>query len=139
MSATTFMLDEVINFNFGAIAQPALASHFFGISTAVATVAGITGATEPPTANGYSRYTFTNNQTTHWSHSAGSGTHNDETIVFGANTNTDWGTIRSIFIADSGTRDAGNVLWYYNFPVPFVVQIGATITFAIGSVVITMT
>jgi hypothetical protein len=49
-----------------------------------------------------------------------------------------WGTILSIFIANSGTRAAGDVLWYYTLSPSRVVAINTIESFAVGAVVVTM-
>ena len=47
MPATTLMKNEILNFNFGAIAQTTIATMYFGLSTTLVTVAGLASSTEP--------------------------------------------------------------------------------------------
>jgi len=130
------MKNEILNFNFGAIAQTTIATMYFGLSTTLVTVAGLASSTEPATANGYARVAFTNNQSTHWHNSTASSIHNDETVAFPQSTDS-WGTILSLFISESGTRAAGDIWWYCTLSPSIAVPNLTTVTFAIGSIIFT--
>jgi hypothetical protein len=62
---------------------------------------------------------------------------NGRAITFGTPSSA-WGTILSVFIADSITRHAGNVLWYYTLNPSRVIGINSIESFAVGAVVVTM-
>jgi hypothetical protein len=62
---------------------------------------------------------------------------NGRAITFPTST-ASWGEIKSIFIADSATRHAGNVMWYYTLSPYRTIANNTTESFAIGAVVVTL-
>ena len=73
-----------------------------------------------------------------WSISTTGTLTNGKAITF-PESSGDWGTAVSLFIADSITRDAGNVLWYQPLSPTVVVQTNTIVDFPIGTVIVTMT
>ena len=134
MPATTTMINNILNYNFGSQAySPALpATMYFGLSTTLVNATGLPSATEPA---GYVRKSFTNN-TTNWNTSTVASLSNKVALVF-AETTGDLGTIRSIFIATAAS--AGTILWYYTLAPAIVVLDNTVLTFAIGTIIVTMT
>ena len=138
MPASNYAINKVLNNVFGATSASVPATMYFGLSTEVMTAATLgTLSTEPATAMGYARKSATNDHTT-WTTSTVQTLASDIAIVFDASTDV-WGLIRAVFIADSGTRAAGNIWWYYNFSPAFEVGDSTQITLASGTIVATMT
>jgi len=140
MGATTAQLNNILNYTFGAVAfSPANpATMYFGLSTTTVDATGLASSTEPLTASGYARIAFTNNQSSHWHNSTAASIHNDIAVTFAESTAA-WGTILSVFIADSGTRAAGNIIWYQTLSPSLVVQDNTIVEFPAESIVVTMT
>jgi hypothetical protein len=140
MPATNDTINAILNLTFGSQAavpiDPMPATMYIGLSTTLVDATGLASSTEPATADAYARVTFTNNDT-NWSTSTAASLHNDVAITFTEST-ASWGTIQSIFIADSGTRAAGNILWYATLSPALVVGDNTVVSFGVGSVVVTI-
>lgn len=108
------------------------AAHALGITT-VAVTDSMTGATvtEPPAANGYSR------QDCPFDAAAAGQAQNTAIEEFGPNTNVDWGTIISFFIADSLTFGAGGIVVYGNLTTPRAVAVDDVLQFAANAITVT--
>ena len=142
LSITTYTLNRILNYNFGAQTYDPDASGkiYFGLSTSTVTEAGLSTVTEPLAASGYARVSHDNDKTT-WTTSSGAtpGLHNDISIAF-PSSSASWGVINSIFIADVATRAAGNILWFDTLSPGIIVQTGTTaLTFAANTLLVTMT
>jgi hypothetical protein len=111
---------------------------YMGLSTADPTLDG-SGINEPATANGYARVTTAG---TDWNAASGTTTAtstNAQPFTFGPNTTSAWGHVTHWFASDSGTRAAGNMLFWGELPVHKDVSVGDTVTFAATTgVVLTM-
>jgi hypothetical protein len=112
---TLFTINRILNYNFGGhIYTPddGASKLWFGLSTTVVDNTGLASVTEPLTADNYSRQGYLDSN---WNASTGvnppSGVTNNAPVYFSTPTTT-WGEIRSLFVSDSATRAAGNVLWY---------------------------
>jgi hypothetical protein len=137
--ATTAMLNNILNYNFGSQAySPALpATMYFGLSTTLVGAAGLATVTEPLTASAYARVAYVND-TAKWTTSSTGSLSNKVVIAF-PQSSASWGTILSVFIADSATRAAGNVLWYTTLAPSILIQNYTIYSIAIGAIVVTMT
>lgn len=138
MPATTLTKNNILNYNFGSQAySPSLPSTmYFGLSTTLVGPTGLATTTEPLTASGYARVSYLNN-TDKWTTSTVGSLSNKIAISF-AQSSVAWGTILGVFIADSGTRATGNVIWYHNIDPSIIVQTLTIVTFAIGAIIVTM-
>jgi hypothetical protein len=141
MPASNFTKNVLLNHCFGQIssATVSIATIYFGLST-TEVIATSTGATvaEPPTADGYARIAFTNNQSGHWSNSTAETLNNSgEAVTFAESTDI-WGDIVSLFIADSGTRAAGNILWYTTLLPSLSVGDNTVVDFGAGTIIVTL-
>jgi hypothetical protein len=149
MPATNYTINKILNWNFGRVAynpddNGGTKKIWLGLSDMVLDATIVAGATigthEPATANGYVRYGFTNDQTNHWSNSTLQTLQNGSSgiVTFGPATTSGWGTMLALFMSDAETRATGNILWYMNLNPTIISQLGTTITFAAGSIVVTM-
>lgn len=143
MPATTYMKNLILNYNFGSISYTPTTPLWFGLS--YSTVPTNLTADEPPAAYAYLRSPITTgyaNTTAGWTTSTAGSLSNKIAISFPQSTGV-WSTtvapIRSLFIADNGTRASGNILWYSNLSPVLVIPTSTTTTFAIGSIVVTLT
>ena len=139
MPATLLCLNNILNYNFGAIAyaQTLPATMYFGLSTHLLTATDVatTDAVEP-TVGSYARKSFTNNDT-NWSTSTLGTSHNDVALTFIEST-ASWGTALSIFITDTASG-AGNIWWYYTLNPEIIIQDNTIVNFPIGSIIVSMT
>ena len=142
MPATTYALNKILNYNFDTRAFTPPTAFWVGLSLAVCTSASTGSADTAINALGYSyaRVSYTNNAgtDTNWTTSSVGTLSNKIAITFPESTGA-WGEIKSIFLADSTTEGAGNILWYYNFSPTFTIGTGTTATFAVGSIIVSMT
>ena len=136
MPASTYIKNKILDLRFGGTAYAAEATIYFGLST-VALTADNTGATvTEPVAGGYARVSYSNNKTT-WTTSASERLENAIDIDFAVST-ASWGTIQAIFIADSITTGAGNMLWYYNLTPTVTVGDATIVSFVAGAIIARM-
>ena len=73
-----------------------------------------------------------------WTASTVASLSNTDTVSFPKST-ASWGTILSLFIANSGTTGAGNILWYCTLSPTITVLNNTTLSFEANSLVFTMT
>ena len=142
---TTFAINRILNYNFGNIPYTPDdgASHLWlGLSTTLIDNTGLTSVTEPLAASGYTRMQVDDSN---WNPSTGvnppSGVTQNVDITFPHNT-ASWGIIQSLFLSDSATRAAGNVLWYKTLSPAIIIQEGTEDIYfnsAIPDITFTMT
>ena len=139
MPATTITLNNILNYNFGAQVYSPVnpANMYFGLSTTLVDATGLATSTEPATASGYTRQTYVND-TAKWTTSSVASLSNKIAITW-TQASASWGTILSVFIADSTTRAAGNILWYHTLSPTMPVPLNTTVSFAIGAIIVTIT
>ena len=103
--------------------------------------------TEVTNANAYARVSVGANALTNWAAtqggtSASSGTtgttSNLAVINFPTVTTASWGTIQCFGLVDSGTWGAGNLWVYSTITTPPTLTVGATASFAIGTLTVTV-
>jgi hypothetical protein len=129
-SATTYTINNILNFAFGSkpYSPDNAGEIYFGLSTTLIDETGLATVTEPLVGS-YARVAADNDKTTWTTSSAASGVDNSITIDFPAST-ASWGIVLSLFIADSGTTGAGNILWRTALTPGIIVQGGTqAITF----------
>jgi len=135
MPISTYAGVKILNYVLGltpAIAPPA--TYYVGLSTTAIAADG-TGITEPAGGD-YARAAIANDKTDLSIASAVSSVNNAVAVSLTTSTG-DWGTITDIFISDAIT--AGNMWYYKSLTTPIPVPSGTTVTFAIGSIVATLT
>ena len=139
MTATLITVNNILNYSFGSRTySPALPSYpFIGLSTTLVDATGLTSVTEPATANGYARFGSVLEITPTWTTATTNTITNLFTVTF-PTASASWGTVLSLFIADSGTRAAGNVVWYSTLATPILVSASQILSFEPGDIVITM-
>jgi hypothetical protein len=107
----------------GAATRPT--SWFLGLATASAD----TGLTGEPSGNGYARqsitFSVTNDVAT-----------NTNLLTFGPNTGSNWGAMSHFGIFDAST--SGNLLWHGALNAPKTVEVGDSLTVAIGDIDLTL-
>ena len=143
MGASLLTALNILNYNLGSQAySPSLPANFYvGLSTVTIVITATTGigtVVEPATANGYTRVTSANNTSSWTTATTTAGLSNKLDLAF-PTSSSPWGTILAVFLADSGTRNAGNVWWYLNLAAPIIVQTSTIITLAAGTVTFTLT
>lgn len=122
------MLNEV----FGAEAFAAPATLYLGLSTTTPTDAG--GNITEPSGGSYARVAVTNN-TTNWPTTTTGEKANGAAFAFPQAT-ASWGTVTHLAIYDAETD--GHVLCLAELSSPKAVESGDTLSFPIGSIVITL-
>jgi hypothetical protein len=132
---TIFAINRILNYNFGNIPytpDDGAGNLYLGLSTTLVTNAGLSSVTEPLTASGYTRMQVPDS---YWDASTGvnpaSGVNLNTNITFPSNT-ASWGIIESLFLSDSATRGAGNILWYKALSPTIVIQEGTEDVFFNG-------
>jgi len=146
MPATNYQLNLFLNYAFGAKTTFASSTIYWGLSTALLTP-DCTGTTVyESTAATYSRKSMVND-TNNWTASEYSVyptvssfqyIENKLDLVFITSGANSWGVMQSIFIADSGTTGAGNILWYYNLVPTITIEADTVTTFPAGSLMVSM-
>lgn len=103
----------------------------------VGTVKG--GLITEPSGGSYTRTAAYSNDGSplQWTVSSGGSLSNTDSVSFPKST-ASWGTIQSIFVADSGTTAAGNVLWFANLSPALAVPNNTTVTFYANSIIFGM-
>jgi hypothetical protein len=137
MPATTYQLNLFLNYAFGAKTTFALTTIYWGLSTAILTPASAGATAYESTAATYARKSMTNN-TDNWTSSTAGIIENKLDLVFVTSGASFWGVMRSIFIADSGTTSAGNILWYYLLSPTITIDANKITTFPAGSLMVSM-
>ena len=103
--------------------------------------------TEVTNSNAYARVSVGANALTNWAAtqggtSASSGTtgttSNLAVITFPTVTTASWGTIQCFGLVDSGTWGAGNLWVYSTITTPPTLTVGATASFAVGTLTVTV-
>ena len=92
--------------------------------------------TEVANANGYARQSVTFSAAATLAGVTTSSNTNE--VLFPLCTTSNWGTIQSIGIWDSGTHGAGNLLWYGALTSPKLVEVDDQLRFAIGAIDLSM-
>ena len=138
MNITTYEMNKILNHVFSGQSGGSLVytsgSFYMGLSTTEIASDG-TGATEPSTGYGYARQGI-KSITTNWSEASLGGIVSLQDITFNA-TSGAWGTIRSVFLANEETATiptSASICYYQNLATPFPVPASTTVTFASGSI-----
>jgi hypothetical protein len=142
---TLFAEKEVLNYLFSGTAFPTAppANWFIGLSTdaAGATAAKDGGTFTEVSGGSYARLSVTNNATNFPAATGVSGTATLATktaagpFTFATPTGS-WGTVNGFFLADAVT--AGNIWYYCDLTTPQTISSGNTVSFANGSISITL-
>jgi hypothetical protein len=137
MPPTTALMNAVVNYLFGKQAfSPAIPDPLYiGLSTTRVDATGLASATEPLTASGYARISYANDTGASGWTTATTGSNSNKAAATFAESTADWGTILSVFIADSGTRAAGNILWYYTLSPSVECPDNTILSFDIGHII----
>jgi hypothetical protein len=103
----------------------------------VGTIKG--GLVTEPSGGSYARSSSYGNTNSplKWTVSSGGNLSNTDAVSFTKST-ASWGTIQSIFVADSGTTGAGNVLWFANLSPALAVPNNTTVSFVANSIIFGM-
>ena len=88
-----------------------------------------TGLTGEPSGNGYARQSITFSVTDDVAS-------NTNLLTFGPNTGTNWGTMSHFGIFDAST--SGNLLWHGTLNASKTVEVGDSLTVAIGDIDLTL-
>jgi hypothetical protein len=133
---TTYLLNEILNYNFGLQAYTVPSTLYFGLSSTVVTASGYTSVTEPAVGS-YARVSFTNNKT-NWSTCSvpATGLYNNVAVSFPKST-ASWGVMLSLFIIDSSSG-TGNILWFKTLDPAIIIQNKTTTSFESGEIIITL-
>lgn len=134
MKATTYQLNQLLNYLIGSVAYSPPATWYLGLSTSLI---AIDGAYTEPAGNGYDRVAITND-TTNWTTATLTNliVSNKLAASFPVSTGS-WGTIQSIFLADAAS---GDYVCYYSPATPaFTVGNDIIVSFPIGSITTTRT
>ncbi len=118
-----------------------VANQPVGTTPQTITVGTVSGTiTEPDhDTGGYHRIAYSNDESAEkWTVSTLNSLSNTDAISFDKST-ASWGTVVSIFIADSITRTTRDLLWFYTLSPSIFIQDDTTETFAVGAIVVTMT
>jgi hypothetical protein len=137
--------DLNVTFKYGSATIPtdrvtigSFSTPWLGLSTVILTNASTSAtASEPATADGYARIPIYIG-TSYWSVSTVGSTQNQTELTFAMSTD-DWGTIKSMFIADDPDRAGGNIDWYYHLDPEITVPINTVVNFEVDSVAVSMT
>jgi hypothetical protein len=146
MPATNYQRNLFLNYAFGAKTTFASSTIYWGLSTALLT-SDCTGTTAyESTAATYARKSMLNN-TDNWTASEYpvypvsnnfQYIENKLDLIFVTSGANSWGVMRTIFIADSGTTGAGNILWYDYLSPALTVEANTIPTFPAGSLMVSM-
>lgn len=131
MSFTDYLENRVLDHVFGGADFSRPATLYIGLCTGVSESGTVTGE---PSGGAYARVAVTNN-TTNFPPASGGTKANGEVITFPEAT-ASWGTLDTVFIADSPT--GGNVLAYGSLTVAKAVGVGDTPKFNAGALTITL-
>jgi hypothetical protein len=134
MSVTYYKMNQLLDSEFGSTAYSVNSTLYVGLSTTAVSNSG-TGYTEP-TAGAYARVAVVNNKSNFTVASTGS-LSNNTSITFPESTAA-WGTITYVFLADSGTTSAGNVLYFEALSTAKTIQTATTVLFAPNAITISM-
>ena len=121
-SFTDYVNNQVLNAYFGGSGFVAPSSLYFGLSTRTLQKTHVGNSPTEPNDLYYTRVLVNQNYNNFPAASAGiKGC--TATITWPA-PRKDWGTIKSVFIADASGIGGGNLLSYYNLTTPMVVSSG---------------
>lgn len=132
MPATMYAINKLLNQQFGGISAGSPANWYVGISTGSLSQSIISGADVVEPTGGYARIELANNKTT-WTTSTSGSIINAISGSFGQST-SNWGTVRSIFLADSPVILEGNIWYYYTLNPSIAIQENTTLPVDIGSI-----
>lgn len=134
MNITNYERNRLVDHSFGGVSASPVANWYIGLSTTVIDETGNT-VTEPSSGDGYARKAIPNDKS-NWTTSASGVVTNASAIVLDEST-ASWGTIVSIFLADSLT--GGNVCYFQTASPTFPVVASTEITFEAGTITATIT
>lgn len=129
MAITTTQANKLADFLFGRTAYTPEPTYYIGLSTTPISASGV-GATEPQTGN-YARIPLSNDKN-QFTVAANGLVQNVVQLEFPEST-TPWGTITTVFVADSATVGGGNVLYYDTLQMPRTVATSSILLFAPGA------
>ena len=139
MNATTYESNRILNHVFGgaegggaSVYTPAT-NWYVGLST---TIVDATGVVTEPSGGNYARVEIANDKTT-WSDSTLATLQNDISVAFPTSSSS-WGTIVSVFLARSGTEGTNDASYYFTLNPSFPVVGGSIVTFAAGTIDVSM-
>lgn len=133
MPATTFLANQILNYNIGQTGYTLPSNFYIGLSTTQPNANG-TGITEP-TGGGYSRVSVANNKQ-NFSVSAMGTLSNLAQIEYNESTGN-WGTVAYILIYNAIT--GGDLLWYGAFVSSKIVQSGTALIIAPNTLTFSLT
>jgi len=126
---STFIANKMIDHTFKGISYPMTSSIFIALTTGSIT-GSMTGTNIPSvTGSNYSRLSHDL-----WATASTAGTHNYGTATFATASSTDWGTVVSAALCDSGST--GNVLVYGALSSSVAVTTDDELSFATASLLI---
>lgn len=129
MAITTYQANRLADFLFGRASFTPVSTYYIGLSTTAISPSGV-GASEPQTGN-YARIAMANDKN-QFTVAANGLVQNVVQLEFPEST-TPWGTITTVFIADSSTVGGGNILYYDTLQLPRTVQTSSILLFAPGA------
>jgi hypothetical protein len=132
---TLFAINRILNYNFGGqtyTPDDGAGNLYLGLSLTVVDNTGLASVTEPAATTTYARQTVPDAT---WDASTGvnppSGVNLNTAITFPTVVHS-WGRVKSLFLSDSPTRAAGNILWYKTLSPSIVIQEGTEPVFFNG-------
>lgn len=137
---TDYAENKLIDYLMRGQASGAPSTWYVALYTACPTDS--TAGTEVTNANGYARVSVGANALTNWAATQGGTTASSGTtgttsnlaaINFATVVTSSWGTVNCYGLLDSGTHGAGNLWVYSSITVPPTLTVGATASFAIGT------
>lgn len=144
---TYYAQNHLIDYIFRAQASGLPSTWYVALYTTCPTDTAGSG-TEVTNANAYARQSVGANALTVWAATQGGtsvssgttgSTSNLAVITFPTVTTSSWGTVNCWALVDSGTYGAGNVWIYAAVTSPPTLTVGATASFAIGALTVTIT
>ena len=137
MPSSNYAINKILNYNFGGTSYSSPDPMYFGLSTTLVTASSTGASVAEPSGGSYARKSFDNN-TTNWGTSTLGNLRNLVALTFVESTGA-WSTtiapVVSLFIIDSASG-AGNIWWYYTLTLPLVIPTSTTVTFPIGTILV---
>lgn len=134
MPATIYTINKLLNQQFGGVSAGSPASWYIGLSTGSLSQDTTSGSEAVEPTGGYARIEIKNTSGS-WTTSTAGSIINAVSGSFGASTGN-WGTIRTIFLADSAVISEGNIWYYYTLSPSISVQTSTTLPIDVGSIII---
>jgi hypothetical protein len=125
---SNYQANRILDRSFGNVTFTVPTTMYLGLSTTTINADG-TGITEPSAVNGYARVSITNDKT-QWGNASTGTLANIAAFTF-PQSSSSWGTITYVFLSDSVTIGAGNLLFYDTLSPSRTVASLTTVLFAI--------